>query len=89
MLFTCLTIFISFIIIPVLSKFHLTCMGSPKVKNCDQRLESTAQGRKPRAAFSSLRLTSLFFFPSVNRLEFVYATVSGSESAYVPSTNDS
>ena len=38
-------------------------MGSPKVKNCDQRLENTAQGRKPRAAFSSLRLISLFFFP--------------------------
>ena len=89
MLFTCLTIFISFIIILVLSKFHLTCMGSPKVKNGDQRLENTAQGRKLRAAFSSLRLTSLFFFPSVNRLEFVYATVSGSESAYVPSRNDS
>ena len=61
MLFTCLTIFISFIIILVLSKFHLTCMGSPKVKNCDQRRKSTAQGRKPRAAFSSLRLNSLFF----------------------------
>ena len=58
------------------------------MKNCDQRLENTAHGRKPRAAFSSLRLISLFFSPSVNRLECV-ATVSGSGSAYVPSTNDS
>ena len=42
------------------------------------RLENAARDRRTRAAFSSPRLTSLFFFPAVNWLTsgFVYTTVS-------------
>ena len=47
--------------------------------------------KRPQAKGSIFKpeVDFFIFFPSVNRLEFVYATVSGSESAYVPSTNDS
>ena len=36
------------------------------VKNCDRGLENAAPGLRLRAAFSSLQITCLFFFPAVN-----------------------
>ena len=64
-------------------------MGSPKVKNCDQRLENTVPRPQAKGSIFKPEIDFFIFF-SLQLIGLSLLTpLSGSESAYMPSTNDS